>query len=153
MDGGAWWATVHGAIESRTRLKRVSTNTSVLSQATRFVVIWYGNNLETQTGKLSVNRQWNPMMRDTEGLAKKTTLLSPGQQGRAPGVCETEGRQAVKGGVPSSSGARGNRLWLCADGSGSLALSRASRRWDTKTKQTQKGTSLAVQWLGLRAPG
>ena len=24
MDGGAWWAAVHGVIQSRTRLKRLS---------------------------------------------------------------------------------------------------------------------------------
>ena len=27
MAGGAWWATVHGATESRTRLKRLSRHT------------------------------------------------------------------------------------------------------------------------------
>ena len=26
MDGGAWWATVHGAAKSRTRLKRLSSS-------------------------------------------------------------------------------------------------------------------------------
>ena len=25
MDGGAWWAAVHGVAQSRTRLKRLST--------------------------------------------------------------------------------------------------------------------------------
>ena len=27
MDGGAWWATVHGVAKSRTRLKQLSTHT------------------------------------------------------------------------------------------------------------------------------
>ena len=27
MDKGAWWATVHGAAQSRTRLKQLSTHT------------------------------------------------------------------------------------------------------------------------------
>ena len=27
-DGGAWWATVHGAAQSRTRLKRLSSSSS-----------------------------------------------------------------------------------------------------------------------------
>ena len=26
MDGGAWWATVYGVTQSRTRLKRLSTH-------------------------------------------------------------------------------------------------------------------------------
>ena len=30
MDGGAWWATVHGVAKSRTRLKRLSMHTRVL---------------------------------------------------------------------------------------------------------------------------
>ena len=28
MDGGAWWAAVHGVTESRTRLKRLSSSSS-----------------------------------------------------------------------------------------------------------------------------
>jgi len=28
MDGGAWWATVHGVAQSRTRLKRLSGSSS-----------------------------------------------------------------------------------------------------------------------------
>ena len=27
MDGGAWWATVHGVTKSQTRLKRLNTHT------------------------------------------------------------------------------------------------------------------------------
>ena len=28
MDGGAWWAAVHGVAKSRTRLKRLSSSSS-----------------------------------------------------------------------------------------------------------------------------
>ena len=28
MDGGAWWAAVHGVAQSRTRLKRLSSSSS-----------------------------------------------------------------------------------------------------------------------------
>ena len=28
MDGGAWWATVHGVAESQTQLKRLSSSSS-----------------------------------------------------------------------------------------------------------------------------
>ena len=28
MDGGAWWATVHGVAESQTRLKQLSSSSS-----------------------------------------------------------------------------------------------------------------------------
>ena len=28
MDGGAWWATVHGVAQSRTRLKQLSSSSS-----------------------------------------------------------------------------------------------------------------------------
>ena len=31
MDGGAWWATVHGVAESQTRLKQLSTRALLLS--------------------------------------------------------------------------------------------------------------------------
>ena len=31
MDGGAWWAAVHGVAQSRTRLKRLSSSSSRLS--------------------------------------------------------------------------------------------------------------------------
>ena len=30
LDKGAWWATVHGVADSRTRLKRLSTHTYIL---------------------------------------------------------------------------------------------------------------------------
>ena len=30
MDGGAWWATVHGVAESQTRLKRLNTSIFLL---------------------------------------------------------------------------------------------------------------------------
>ena len=30
MDGGAWWAVVHGVAQSRTRLKRLSSSSSIL---------------------------------------------------------------------------------------------------------------------------
>ena len=42
MDGGAWWATVHGVIESRTRLKRLSVhahNTSGLDTRIQFKML------------------------------------------------------------------------------------------------------------------
>ena len=29
MDGGAWWAAVHGVAQSQTRLKRLSSSSSV----------------------------------------------------------------------------------------------------------------------------
>ena len=32
MDRGAWWAAVHGAAQSRTRLKRLSSSSSSSSQ-------------------------------------------------------------------------------------------------------------------------
>ena len=31
MDGGAWWAAVHGVAQSRTRLKRLSSSSSMFS--------------------------------------------------------------------------------------------------------------------------
>ena len=32
MDGEAWWAAAHGVAQSRTRLKRLSSSSSTLSQ-------------------------------------------------------------------------------------------------------------------------
>ena len=29
MDGGAWWATVHGVVKSRTQLTRLSSSSSI----------------------------------------------------------------------------------------------------------------------------
>ena len=37
MDGGAWWAAVHGVAKSRTRLKRLSSSSSILSPAPSIV--------------------------------------------------------------------------------------------------------------------
>ena len=34
MDGEAWWAAVHGVAQSRTRLKRLSSSSSIV------LVIW-----------------------------------------------------------------------------------------------------------------
>ena len=31
MDSGAWWAAVHGVAQSRTRLKRLSSSSSMFS--------------------------------------------------------------------------------------------------------------------------
>ena len=36
MDGGAWWAAVHGVTQSRTRLKRLSSSSSPLSTGAMF---------------------------------------------------------------------------------------------------------------------
>ena len=35
MDGGAWWAAVHGVAKSQTRLKRLSSSSSKLSDFPR----------------------------------------------------------------------------------------------------------------------
>ena len=32
MDGGAWWAAIHGVARSRTRLKRLSSSSSSISE-------------------------------------------------------------------------------------------------------------------------
>ena len=34
MDEGAWWAAVYGVAQSRTRLKRLSSDTTTISQIT-----------------------------------------------------------------------------------------------------------------------
>ena len=33
MDGGAWWAAVHGVAKSRTRLKQLSSNLAITTWA------------------------------------------------------------------------------------------------------------------------
>ena len=58
---------------------------SDMTEATERAHIWYSNNMETETDRKAVgNRQRNPTMRYTEGVGNKTTLVSPGQQGRGP---------------------------------------------------------------------
>ena len=47
MDGGSWWATVHGVTKSRTWLKRLSTHAFTFGDqkllvAVIFLVYWYG---------------------------------------------------------------------------------------------------------------
>ena len=37
MDGGAWWAAVHGVAEGRTRLKRLSSSSSMTR---KLVLLW-----------------------------------------------------------------------------------------------------------------
>ena len=40
MDGGAWWAAVHGVAQSQTRLKRLSSSVSIIKGDTvRYFVL------------------------------------------------------------------------------------------------------------------
>ena len=55
MDGGAWWAAVHGVAESRTRLKRLSSSSSILAMS----FYKYGN---IDQGKLSLNQCCMPTL-------------------------------------------------------------------------------------------
>ena len=38
MDGGAWWAAVHGVAKSRTRLKRLSSSSNTQKYSEGFQV-------------------------------------------------------------------------------------------------------------------
>ena len=48
-DGGAWWAAIYGVAQSRTRLKRLSSSSSILFEAIKinilfsenYIVIWF----------------------------------------------------------------------------------------------------------------
>ena len=44
MDGGAWWATVHGVADSQTRLKQLSTRALLLSLLLLRRETWNGDN-------------------------------------------------------------------------------------------------------------
>ena len=39
MDGGAWWAAVHGVAQSRTRLKRLSSSSFIHTQNHTYIHI------------------------------------------------------------------------------------------------------------------
>ena len=39
MDGGAWWAAVHGVTESQTRLKRLSSSSRAHSGASQVALV------------------------------------------------------------------------------------------------------------------
>ena len=39
MDGGAWWAAVHGVAQSRTRLKQLSSSSSIVSKVLQVDVL------------------------------------------------------------------------------------------------------------------
>ena len=38
-DGGAWWAAVYGVAQSRTRLKRLSSSSSIANWASQLVLV------------------------------------------------------------------------------------------------------------------
>ena len=48
MNGGAWWATVHGVAKSQTRLKQFSTHTRTVARGQnasvqiKGIIIWSG---------------------------------------------------------------------------------------------------------------
>ena len=72
-DGGAWWAAIYGVAQSRTRLKRLSSSSSISSRE------WDGitDVMDMNLGKL------REMVRDREtwcaavhGVAKSQTLMS-----------------------------------------------------------------------------
>ena len=44
MDGGAWWATVHGVADRQTRLKQLSTRALLLSLLLLRRETWNGDN-------------------------------------------------------------------------------------------------------------
>ena len=57
MDGGAWWAAVHGIVKSRTRLKRLSSSSSSSNLAdiieyhwTKCLRHWFSNYPMEQAG-------------------------------------------------------------------------------------------------------
>ena len=55
-DGGAWWAAVYGVAQSRTRLKGLSSSSSILSEIREkqiLYVITYIWNLKNKTNKCS----------------------------------------------------------------------------------------------------
>ena len=39
MDGGAWWAAVHGVAQSLTRLKRLSSSNNEVKEEFKFMAI------------------------------------------------------------------------------------------------------------------
>ena len=40
-DGGAWWAAAYGVAQSRTRLKRLSSSSSKMTQTFLFFPLWH----------------------------------------------------------------------------------------------------------------
>ena len=66
MDGGAWWAAVHGVAQSRTRLKRLSLH----------ACIGQGNGSPLQCSRLENPRDGGAWWAAVYGAAQSRTRLS-----------------------------------------------------------------------------
>ena len=58
-DGRAWWASVYGVAQSRTRLKRLSSSKDGLSSKDSYHLTWQG--------KLEAQRLWGQLIEDHPG--------------------------------------------------------------------------------------
>jgi len=61
-DGGAWWAAVYGVAQSRTRLKRFSSNSSMLSHFNHvqlFATLWTIAHQATLSMRFSRQEYWS----------------------------------------------------------------------------------------------
>ena len=55
MDGGAWWAAVYGVAQSQTRLKRLSSSSSILRNG-RLKNFWSFNKIVETALELSTTK-------------------------------------------------------------------------------------------------
>ena len=81
-DGGAWWAAVYGAAQSRTQLKRLSSSSSSydVAQTVKRLPAMRILGFDPRVGKIPWRRKWQP-----------TPVLLPGK---------SHGRRSLVGYIP-----------------------------------------------------
>ena len=82
MDGGAWWAAVHGVAKSRTKLTRLSSSSSVCLEY--FAIFNHYNNLNVAycftEYKLRLNKEENILQtRGSQSVVPGSIILASPQ--------------------------------------------------------------------------
>ena len=70
-DGGAWWATIYGVAQSRTRLKWLSSSSIIKLEQMRYCFLWMNRESGLWTGQVKHGSCW----RDMVGYHLRSTIL------------------------------------------------------------------------------
>ena len=83
LDGGAWWAAVHGVTQTRTRLKRLSSSSRVPWTARRSnqSILKEINPQYSLEGLMPKLQNFGPLMRRTDSLEKDLDAKGGGGRG------------------------------------------------------------------------
>ena len=90
MDGGAWWAAVHGVAQSRTRLKQISSSSSRVSLVAQLVK----NTPAIQETRVRLLGQKDPLQKGMAPHSRSLVWEIPWTE--EPGGLQSMGLQRVR---------------------------------------------------------